>query len=134
MSSVSSIYCEIKIGNKGNLFHSINNAGVAYFIYNKVYLIESTCFVKLINIKHHTFNKMESSNNQVTTNLTQRTKYLITLACYLAFFSYGLSNTVILSTLLDISENVNSSFKNASFGLVIGALTHSISFLFCKFD
>ena len=72
------------------------------------------------------------SHGDASNYLTNKAKYCLTFGFCFIFFSHGTSNTLVVSTLLDIKDNLSTSLETAAYGLTIGSICHSVSYLICK--
>lgn len=61
--------------------------------------------------------------------MTFKVKLVITFSCYFAWFTWGIANSIVPDTLLDIADNLNVTFKHASYGFVIGSATFIVAVL-----
>lgn len=65
-------------------------------------------------------------------HLTRTHKYLYTANCCLAYFAYGITFALYTDSLLDIKDNINTTFEEASYGLIVVPIFGGISFLLSK--
>ena len=63
----------------------------------------------------------------------KRLKLILTLGCYFSYFSFAFGFYLVPSTLLDIKDNVNSTFQVVSYGIVVRSIFYCLGALLSKY-
>lgn len=61
---------------------------------------------------------------------TRKLKLILTFSCYFSYFAFAFAFYIVSPTLLDIKENVNSTFQDVSYGIVVRSTTYCFGALF----
>lgn len=63
----------------------------------------------------------------------RRLKLILTASCYFSYFSFAFGFYIVSPTLMDIEENVGSTFQEVSYGIVVRSSTYCLGALFSKY-